>query len=128
MATSWGSKEKVFTHIDEILDIVLDNNDESGNDFDIGGSYIDNNWSDSEFEYEYEPLHQRKLQQAEIQHLEWPPQHVKSPLLTTLNVSLVDTENNDNEAVILTVLTKGEIQVDNRHFLMAIVPLCQNKK
>ena len=43
MATSSGSKEKVFTNIDEILDIVLDNNDESGNDFDIGGSDIDNN-------------------------------------------------------------------------------------
>ena len=59
MATSSGSREKVFTNIDEILDIVLDNNDKSGNDLDIGGSDIDNNSSDSEFEYEYEPLPQR---------------------------------------------------------------------
>ena len=43
MATSSGSKEKVFTNIDEILDIVLDNNDESGNDFDIAGSDVDSN-------------------------------------------------------------------------------------
>ena len=42
MATSSGSREKVFTNIDEILDIVLDNNDESGNGLDIGGS--DNWW------------------------------------------------------------------------------------
>ena len=56
MATSSGSREKVFANIDEILDIVLDNNDGSGNDFDIGGSDIDSNLSDSEFEYEYETL------------------------------------------------------------------------
>ena len=59
MATSSGSREKVFTNIDEILDIVLNNNDKSGNDLDIGGSDIDNNSSDSEFEYEYESLPQR---------------------------------------------------------------------
>ena len=56
MATSSGSREKVFANIDEILDIVLDNNDGSGNDFDIGSSDIDSNLSDSEFEYEYETL------------------------------------------------------------------------
>ena len=98
MATSSGSGEKVFKNIDEILDIVLDNNDESGNDLDIRGSDIDNNSSDSEFEYEYEPLPQRKPQKAEIQHLESTSEHVKSPLLNTPNVSVIDTENNDNEA------------------------------
>ena len=59
MATSSGSREKVFTNIDEILDIVLDNNDKSGNDLNIGGSDTDYNSSDSEFEHEYEPLPQR---------------------------------------------------------------------
>ena len=98
MATTSGSREKVFTNTDEILEIVLDNNDESGNDLDIGGSDIDNNSSDSEFKYEYEPLPQRKPQQAEIQHLESTPEYVKTPLLNTPNVSVIDTENNDNEA------------------------------
>ena len=89
MATSSGSREKVFTNIDEILeDIVLDNNDECGNDLHIGGSDIDNNSSDSEFEHEYQGLPQRKPQQAEIKHLESSPQHAKSPLLNTPNVSV----------------------------------------
>ena len=66
MATSSGNREKVFTNIDEILDFVLDNNDESQNDLDNGGSGIGNNSSDSEFEYECEPLPQRKPHQAEI--------------------------------------------------------------
>ena len=70
----------------------------SGNNLDIRGSDIDNISSDSEFEYEYEPLPQRKPQQAEIQHLESTPQYVESPLLNTPNVSVIDTENNDNEA------------------------------
>ena len=98
MGTSSGSREKVFTNIDEILDIVLDNIDESRNDLDIRGSDIDNISSDNEFEYEYEPLPQRKPQQAEIQHLESTPQYVKSPLLNTPYVSVINTENNDNEA------------------------------
>ena len=66
MATSSGNREKVFTNIDEILDFVLDNNDESRNDLDNGGSGIGNNSSDSEFEYECEHLLQRKPHQAEI--------------------------------------------------------------
>ena len=37
-------------------------------------------------------------QRAEIQHLESTPQYVKSPLLNTPNVSVINTENNDNEA------------------------------
>ena len=123
MATSSGSGEKVFKNIDEILDIVLDNNDESGNDLDIRGSDIDNNSSDSEFEYEYEPLPQRKPQKAEIQHLESTSEHVKSPLLNTPNVSVIDTEIMIMKLIILTVLIKGQIQVDNKHFLIAIVPL-----
>ena len=47
MGTSSASREIFFTNIDQILDIVLDNNNKSGNDLDIGGSGIDNNSGDS---------------------------------------------------------------------------------
>ena len=56
----WELPQEVEEKFLQILDIVLDNNDESRNDLDIRGSDIDNISSDSEFEYEYEPLPQRK--------------------------------------------------------------------
>ena len=99
----------------------FDNIDESGNALDIGGSDIDNNSSDSEFEYEYEPLHQRKPEQAEIQHLESTPQYVKSPLRNTPNGSVIDTENNYDEAGNSNSTVKATNS--GRHFLMVIVPL-----
>ena len=118
MGTSSASREIFFTNIDQILDIVLDNDNKSGYDLVIGGSGIDNNSGDSEFEYEYEPLPEIKSQQARIQHLESTPQHVKIPLLNipTLKIMIM-------KLVTLIVKITRQIQVDDKHFLMATVPL-----
>ena len=111
MGTSSASREIFFTNIDQILDIVLDNNNKSGNDLDIGGSGIDNNSSDSEFEYEYEPLPEIKPQQAKIQYLESTPQHVKIPLLNTPTLKIMIMK-----LVILIVQITRRIQVDDKLF------------
>ena len=112
MGTSSASREIFFfTNIDQILDIVLDNNNKSGNDLDIGGSGIDNNSSDSEFEYEYEPLPEIKPQQAKIQYLESTPQHVKIPLLNTPTLKIMIMK-----LVIIIVQITRRIQVDDKLF------------